>query len=135
MSEATEKTTDSSDQKPSKKKPRKKGQRRQIFIMVPLDIDDLEATDAVEELANGSDDDDNDDEETSNGKKKPKPKVKALAFQSHYQMYAVPGGHGQKAAIRKILKKHNVDLRNIHRIRMFAGEKKFEVETQYNIRF
>ena len=58
-----------------------------------------------------------------------------MELSADYRMYAVPAGPGQKAAIRKILKEHNVDLRTIHRVRMYAGEKKFAVETQYNIRF
>lgn len=103
--------------------PKKTPKRKAIWIMVPTDIEDLQAEDfTMPELP----------EVDEEGKKA---KVHAFKLPAQYHMYVVPAGPGQKAAIRKILKEHNVDLRTIHRVRMYAGEKKFAVETQYNIRF
>jgi len=121
---ATETTKASAKKKASKE--RKPPVRRPITVMVPVDIEDMEAKDReIPEpapLAEGEDE-------------SKRPEVEAVEMTAVYHMYIVPGGMGQKKAIRTILAKHNVDLRNIARVRMFAGEKPFRVETQYNIRF
>lgn len=103
-------------------KKRKRGKRKAIYVMVPHDIDDLSKV-RLEALQP------EEDEEGNLGK------VEATELPSDYKVYIVPGGIGQKEAILGILKKHNIDLKNIDRVRMFKGEKKFRVETQYNIRF
>lgn len=124
MTEAATDTAAKPDKKKAKDKNRKTPVRRPITVMVPVNIADLEAEDPVI--------DDSPPGEDENGKKV---EVSAVELTPLYHVYIVPGGPGQKKAIRSILSKHNVDLRNIVRVRMFAGEKAFRVETQYNIRF
>lgn len=102
---------------------RKRGKRKAIYVMVPKDIDDLSKS-RQEHV----------EPEEPEGDDTPE-KVVATKLASEFHIYVVPGGVGQKDAIMGILSQHNVDLRNIDRVRMFKGEKKFRVETQYNIRF
>jgi hypothetical protein len=103
---------------------KKKGRRKPIFVLVPRDIEDLNAEDV--DVAAGSPGTD------EAGKKLD---VQAVSLGDNFHVYVVPPGTGQKAAIRGILTKHNVDIKTIGRVKMFAGQKHFSVETQYNIRF
>lgn len=122
----TEEATEASPAEKPAQQPtsvKKKGRRKPIFVLIPQDIDDLNAD---EYDGNAPVEPDADDK---------KAKVVAAKLATPFHVYEVPPGRGQKAAIREILAKHNVDLRNIERVRMFAGEKLFRVETQYNIRF
>jgi len=104
-------------------KPRQAPKRKPIYVLVPHDIDDVDVK------RQQVDEEDHYDED---GKRL---KVESTLLESTFSVYVVPGGLGQKEAILAILKKHNIDLKNIDRVRMFKGEKKFRVETQYNIRF
>ena len=102
---------------------RKKGQRKPIFVLIPKDIDNLDAVDTAVPPS---------PEPDADGKR---PNVEAVSFAQLYHVYAVPAGPGQKRAVKGVLKAHNVDLRNIGRVRMFTGQKIFKIETQYNIRW
>lgn len=115
--------SDDSEKAPEQDAPRKKGKRRAIYVLIPEDINNL---DAEPDYVPPSPEPDED------GKRD---KVQPYEFKVSHLVYAIPSGPGQKAAIRQILAKHNIDLRNIGRVRMFSGEKKFKIETQYNIRF
>lgn len=121
MSEDT--TTNESETPKTKKGTKKKPQRKPLWLLVPTDIEDLDVTD-VEVPAPPEPDEE--------GKRD---NVEAVEMESEYFVYAIPGGPGQKKEVKRILAKHNVDLRTISRVHMFSGEKSFRVETQYNIRF
>jgi hypothetical protein len=102
---------------------KKKPKRRPLFIAVPTDVDKLDIVDPdIPEPP----------EEDEDGKK---PNVEITTMPSYYHMYVVPAGPGQKKAVNAILAKHNVDLRNIERVRVFPGDKAFDIEPQYNIRW
>ena len=107
--------TDDTKREPKRRKP--------IYVLIPHDIDDVDVK--RQEV----------DEEERHDEDGNRLKVESTKLESDFDVYVVPGGLGQKEAILTILKKHNIDLKNIDRVRMFKGEKKFRVETQYNIRF
>lgn len=105
-------------------KTRKKVQRRPIFVMIPQNIDDLTVED--QEIPGPP-------EEDEEGRR---PTVEFVELQGLYHIYAVPPGPGQKKQVLAVLAKHNIDLQNINRVKLFSGEKPFKVErTQLNIRF
>lgn len=104
---------------------KKKSRRKPIFVLIPHDIDDLSKVD--DSVADPRDE--IEDEEEAE-----KTKAQLVEMGSYY-VYAATPGPGQKDIVRAILTKHNIDLKNIDRVRMFAGEKAFKVQTQYQIRF
>lgn len=116
----TETETSKNNNKAKAKKP---PVRRPITVLVPVDIDNLEAKDLEVPEAPPP---------VEGETQKP---VAAVEMTAVYHVYTVPGGPGQKKAIEGILAKHNVDPRNLSRIKMFAGEKRFQARPQYNIRF
>lgn len=108
-----------------KKKTRKKAVRKAIWILIPKDINDLDVEDVKLPEPVESPEGDDDTREP----------VAAIPMETLYYVYAVPGGLGQTKAVKKVLKDHSIDLRNIGRVKMFRGVKSFKIETQYNIRW
>lgn len=104
-------------------KAKKKSVRKPMFLAIPFDIDNLEAVDPEISMEPPVDDE---------GKPA---KVDPVSLDAGYKLYAIPPGRGMKDAVRKILEDHNVDLKNVHRCRLFTRTKDFEVEKQYRIRF
>lgn len=107
---------------PVSEKEKKAVARKAIWLAIPVDIDNLEAqaplVPTVELDADGN-----------------RAEVHHVAMNCPYHLYVVPGGPGQKKALNTVLAKHNIDIRNIGRVKMFVGEKSFDIEPQYNIRF
>lgn len=123
MSEAATESNETKANGAAPEKAKKKPQRKPLWIAIPHDIDNLEAADPEVPEPPEADED---------GKKET---VESVTMPSPYHLYVVPGGPGQKRAVNDILASHNVDLRNIGRVRIFAGDKPFEAEPQYNIRW
>lgn len=98
---------------------KKKPHRRPIWVLVPQDIENL--TDPapepeIEPPLVGS-------------------LVEPIPMPVPYLVYCCPAGEGQKKAVRGVLAKHNVDIKNVHRVKLFHGDKPFKVSTQISIRF
>jgi hypothetical protein len=129
MSEASEVAHDAPTETPPSEEPKantapkSKKQRRPIYVLVPTNIDDLDFTDPPVPTASVPGED---------GKAFD---VEAVEMTAVYHTYVVPPGPGQKKAVNDILSRHRVDMRNYHRIKMFAGDKPFSINPQYHIRF
>lgn len=128
MSEATTEASDGQTANENgsgevSKKAKKPRTMKPLYVFVPTNIEDVAAVDpAIPEPP----------EEDEDGKR---PDVEITTMPEPYLCYVVPGGPGRSKAVNAILAKHNVDLRNVERVRMFAGEKTFDIQPQYNIRF
>lgn len=102
------------------KKDRKKPVRRALHVFVPMDINQADELAAANEKTPGP---------AADGT------VEAFKLPSQYHYYHVPGGTGQKDAVRAVLAKHSIDVTNVGRVRVFIGEKPFQITTQTIIRF
>jgi len=102
---------------------KKKSVRKPIWVAVPNNIGDVDAVDPDVPESPEADED---------GKK---PSVEVMQMPESYSLYVIPGGPGQKKAVDAVLKKHEVDPRNIDRVRIWSGAKPFAAEPQYNIRW
>lgn len=102
----------------SEGKAKKKAVRKPIWVLVPLDIENV--TDPAPEPPI---------ELSLLGT------VEPIAMPVPYLVYCCPAGEGQKDAVRAVLTKHNVDGTTVSRVKLFHGDKPFKVSTQINIRF
>jgi hypothetical protein len=108
---------------PSGKKTRRAKQRKPIYVIVPADIEDVDAMDTWVPESSGVD-----------GKGK-KATAEPVLMDQMYHTYVIPPGAAMKRAVEEVLSRHNVDARTASRVKVFVGSKAFSINTQYNIKF